>query len=124
MPANISPEFPLTIFYDGSCPLCAREMAFYRSRVSAARMIFVDISRPDFDAATYGRWRQEFMAALHVLDAGGHFFVGVDAFRALWLAMPDRFYPFLARLTGLPGVYLLARVGYRLFVRWRHLLPR
>lgn len=124
MSANISPDYPLTIFYDGSCPVCAREMAFYRSRVSTARMIFVDISRPDFDAAIYGRWRQDFMAALHVMDAGERFFVGVDAFRALWLAMPGRLYPFLARLTGLPGVHLLARGGYRLFARWRHLLPR
>jgi predicted DCC family thiol-disulfide oxidoreductase YuxK len=87
------------------------------------RLKFIDISRPDFEPSLYGRTRQEFMAAMHARDAAGKFYVGVDAFRALWLGMPGDFYPMLANLIALPGAYRLARAGYRVFARLRHLLP-
>ena len=35
----------LTVFYDGACPLCRREIAFYRRRRGAARIRWLDISR-------------------------------------------------------------------------------
>ena len=34
----------LTVFYDGSCPLCRREIDFYRRRRGAARIDWLDIS--------------------------------------------------------------------------------
>jgi predicted DCC family thiol-disulfide oxidoreductase YuxK len=121
--SDVRPENPLTVFYDGNCSVCSREMAGYRGRVSEGLLHFVDISQPDFDPTPYGRSRQEFMRLMHVMDARGRFFVGVDAFRALWRGMPGEFYPLLAALTGLPGVHLFARIGYHLFARLRHYLP-
>ena len=124
MTGDVRPIYPLTVFYDGGCPVCAREMACYRRRVCDGRLSFIDISQPDFDPTLYGRSRQEFMAQMHVMDTNGRFFVGVEAFRALWRGMPGVVYPFLATLAGLPGIHLLARVGYHWFARLRHYLPR
>lgn len=124
MMSKVRPIYPLTVFYDGGCPVCAREMACYKRRVCDGRLSFVDISQPDFDPTPYGRTQQEFMASMHVMDARGRFFIGVEAFRALWWAMPGRFYPFMANLAGLPGIHSLARMGYDLFARLRRYLPR
>jgi predicted DCC family thiol-disulfide oxidoreductase YuxK len=121
--ATMRPEYPLTVFFDGGCPVCSREMAFIRKQTSGAKLIFIDISRPDFDPAPYGRSRKEFMAKMHAMDAKGRFLVGVDAFRALWQTMPGTLYPCLAKLTGLPGIHALARLGYRVFARLRRYLP-
>ncbi|NDD03179.1 MAG: DUF393 domain-containing protein, partial [Betaproteobacteria bacterium] len=35
---------PLTIYYDGSCPLCRREIAFYKSNPDAAQLVWHDVS--------------------------------------------------------------------------------
>lgn len=123
MSNDARPQYPLTVFYDGSCPICSGQMADYRERTTAAVLRFVDISRPEFDASRYGRSRRQFMKMLHLMDAGGRFYVGVDALRLLWAALPDTPYRMLAALLGLPGIHLLARIGYRLLAPWRHYLP-
>lgn len=116
--------FPLTIFYDGSCPVCSREIAHYRVLNRAGRLDFVDISTASFDAAAWGLEQSALMRAMHVQDASGHLYLGVDALRALWLGLPGLRYRRLSQLLGLPGLHLLAVLGYWVFARFRHLLPR
>ena len=41
-----APAFPLQVFYDGSCSVCATEMDLYRRKEHGGRLIFVDISSP------------------------------------------------------------------------------
>ncbi|APG28322.1 hypothetical protein A7E78_10955 [Syntrophotalea acetylenivorans] len=116
--------FPLTVFYDGNCPVCSREIFHYRPLNRAGRLDFIDISAPSFDAAARGLDQAALMKAMHVQDAAGRLYLGVDAFRALWLGLPGLRYRCLSQLLGLPGVHLLAVLGYRVFARFRHLLPR
>ncbi len=118
----MSVSYPLTVFYDGACGVCSKEIAYYRS-LADQRIQFVNIAADDFDAASYGRTVAEFQAQLHARDAQGRFFTGVEAFRRLWEALPSPFYPLLSGFVGLPGIHLAARAGYALFARFRHLLP-
>jgi len=115
------PVFPLTVFYDGACIVCAREMARYRAMDREGRLLFVDVSVPEFDPAPYGMGRDEFMAQMHAMDSEGRVYRAVDAFRAIWQAFPAST---LCRLLGtviaLPGINSLARRGYALFARYRH----
>lgn len=121
----MAPAFPLKIFYDGSCLVCASEIAVYRRQNPQGRLIFVDISRDDFDAGAYGKELAAFMAQMHVRDAEGQFFTGVDAFLLIWQAYPvGSRYRLFGALLGLPGIKLLARFGYAVFARYRHLLPK
>jgi predicted DCC family thiol-disulfide oxidoreductase YuxK len=115
-------SYPLTIFFDGACAVCSREMAHYRG-VADQRVRFVDIAAPDFSAEDFGKTCADFQRELHARDADGNFFTGVEAFRRLWVALPSPFLHLLSALVGLPGVNLAARQGYALFARYRHLLP-
>jgi len=114
--------YPLTIFYDGSCGICSTEISYYRS-IADQRIDFVDIAAVDFIAESYDKQAEEFQKKLHACDADGHFFVGVEAFRRLWEALPSPVYPLLSTVVGLPGINLMTRVGYAAFARFRHLVP-
>ncbi len=116
--------FPLTVFYDGNCPVCSREIAHYRALNRVGQLCFVDISEPSFDAGAWALDRTELFKAMHARDAAGRLYFGVDAFRVLWLGLPGPRYRRLSRLLGLPGLHLLAVLGYWVFARLRHLLPR
>ncbi len=113
----------LTVFYDGGCRVCSTEMRHYRS-VADERVRFVDIAAVDFDPDKYGLSLEAFQKELHVRDAEGRFFTGVEAFRRLWEALPSPFYSLLSGLIGLPVINQAARAGYKVFARYRHLLPK
>lgn len=117
--------FPLRVFYDGACAVCAGEIDHYRRRDRVGRLVPVDISTADFDPHPYGISLEAFQYELHAIDRDGRVYRGVDAFWAIWQAFPDSV-PFriLAILVTLPIIRLLARAGYRGFARIRPYLPR
>ncbi|TLM65912.1 MAG: DUF393 domain-containing protein [Deltaproteobacteria bacterium] len=118
------PEFPLHILYDGACPVCSREIAYYRRLDRSARLVPVDISAPDFDPHRYGVPLAALMAELHAVDRRGAVYRGVGAFIAIWQAFPERrSCRWLAAIVSLPVVNGLARLGYRWFARVRPRLP-
>lgn len=119
------PAFPLQVFYDGACSICAAEMDLYRRREQCGRLIFVDLSSPDFDPAPYGITREAFLYEMHAIDWQGRVYRGVEAFWAIWHAFPSStWYGFLGTVLTLPGLNLLARLGYRGFARIRKYLPK
>ena len=113
----------LTVFYDGACGVCAREINHYRGIDTEGRLALVDISAADFDPAAHGRTLDQFMAELHVLTPEGEFLTGVAAFAAIWDRLPGAGFPFLASLVRFPLVSPLADLGYALFARFRRYLP-
>jgi len=119
------PAYPLQIFYDGSCSVCAAEMEIYRRKEHAGRLQFVDISAAEFDAGPYGITLEAFMYEMHAIDREKRVYRGVDAFRAIWQAFPTSTrYGLLGALVALPGVHLLARLAYWSFARARRFLPK
>ena len=122
---TVYPVFPLQIFYDGSCSVCATEVEHYGRKDRDGRLILVDISAPAFDPAPFGIPLAEFMYQMHAIDRSGRVFRGVEAFWAIWQAFPS------STLLGLCGVMIslplvnqLARLGYRIFAGLRGYLPK
>lgn len=108
----------LTVFYDGACPLCAREIAFYRRRKGADRLSWTDVAQlaPDQEAAP-GLSRADAMARFHVMDAQGNLISGGRAFAEI-MARLDGFSmigrvlrrePFASLLDGAYAVFLPLR---------------
>jgi predicted DCC family thiol-disulfide oxidoreductase YuxK len=111
----------LTLFYDGLCPLCSREIQHYRKRLPPEHTTYLDITAPGFDASAHGLDAKRVHEVMHV-KVDDRVYRGVDAFLALWDAIPS--HRWLARLARLPGVYSLLRAAYFLFARIRPWLPR
>jgi len=122
---RVKPQFPLRVFYDGSCPVCGSRVEGYGRKDRAGRLIPVDVSAPDFDPAPFAIPRADFMYQMHALDRSGRVYRGVDAFWAIWQAFPaSRFLGLCGVLVTLPLVNPLARLAYRVFARLRVYLPR
>jgi predicted DCC family thiol-disulfide oxidoreductase YuxK len=111
----------LTVFYDGLCPLCSREISHYRRRIPQGKALFVDITDPDFNASSHGLDLERAHRVMHV-KVGVDMCTGVDAFLAIWEAIPS--YRWLARLGRLPGIHAGLRLVYALFAWVRPWLPR
>ena len=115
---------PLTVLYDGACPLCRREIGVYRGLRplrSDSPVCFSDVS----DAALPlppGTTREQLLARFHVRGRDGELLSGARAFLALWAALPG--WRWLALLGRLPGAAWVMERGYRLFLRWRPTLQR
>ena len=66
----------LTIYFDGSCPLCRREIAFYKGNPDAAQLVWHDVSvnfqANDDSSLGDGLSCQRAMAFFHVRDAHGN----------------------------------------------------
>lgn len=75
---------PLTVWYDGACPLCTREIALMRRLDRAGRIDFVDVSE---DGAACPRDRTLLLARLHARE-NGVLLDGAAAFAAMWRAIP------------------------------------
>jgi predicted DCC family thiol-disulfide oxidoreductase YuxK len=112
---------PLTVLYDGACPLCRREISLYRGLQPIAPVCFSDIS----DASSPlppGTTREQLLARFHVRGQDGQLLSGAPAFLALWSVLPG--WRWLAVLGRVPGAVWVMEHGYRLFLRWRPMLQR
>jgi len=121
-PAKDAP--PLTVLYDGACPLCRREIGLYRGLQPLQPdmpVCFADVS----DAALPlppGTTREQLLARFHVRGRDGQLVSGAQAFLALWAALPG--WRWLARVGRVPGAAWVMERSYRLFLRWRPTLQR
>ena len=115
---------PLTVLYDGACPLCRREIGVYRGLQPLnpeQPVCFADVS----DAALPlppGTTREQLLARFHVRGHDGRLLSGAAAFLALWAALPG--WRWLALAGRLPGAAWVMERGYRLFLRGRPTLQR
>ena len=117
-------RYPLTVFYDGSCPLCASEMRALRKREHHGRLEFVDCSAPKFDDSVLAGTaisREDLMEHIHARDAHGRWFRGIDVLEAAYAAAGVTSMAAVLRSRGLRP--WLTR-GYSWIARNRRLLSR
>lgn len=113
---------PLTIFYDGACHVCSREINHYQRLDAAGKLQWVNIAAKDFNAKSYGLDPVAVNNVMHVRLPSGEIVTGVDAFVAIWNEFPN--YARLAKLIQTPVVYEISNVGYQIFARLRKFLPK
>ncbi|KFN47366.1 thiol-disulfide oxidoreductase DCC family protein [Arenimonas composti] len=125
--------WPLTIFYDASCPLCREEMHAIKAWDRGNRLRLRDASAPGFaDArcAAAGVDVPALMQAIHAVDGAGRWYRGVGVFElaygaaglhsvARMFAHPrlqplwERLYPWIARFRQ-----PLSRLGINRLYGW------
>lgn len=118
--SNVAPQAPpLTMLYDGACPLCRREIGIYRGLdplQSDAPVCFADVSDSALPLPP-GTTRAQLLARFHVRGRDGQLLSGAQAFLALWAALPG--WRWLALLGRVPGAAWLMERAYRIFLRCR-----
>ena len=114
MPEAMPPP-DLTIYYDGSCPLCRREIAFYRRLQPRERLLWLDVSA----GAPLGEDLscEVAMRRFHVREAGGRLLSGGVAFARLWRALPG--WRVLGWLCARPPMSWGLEWAYRAFLPLR-----
>lgn len=109
----------LTLYFDGGCPVCTREISFYRRRRGAERIQWVNLAECDDAALGSDLSREAAFARLHARRPDGTLLSGARAFAALWQALPA--FRLVGSVAALPGVVHGLEWGYRGFLRLRRL---
>lgn len=108
--------YPLTLLYDGACPVCSLEMDHLRERSTDGRLVFVDIAAPDFDAASLGLTPEVLDAEIHAVCADGTVRKGMEVLR---LAYEAAGLGWVLRPTAWGPLRPWFERGYRVFARHR-----
>lgn len=116
------PRAALTVFYDGACPLCRREIGLYRGQAGAEALSFIDVATAPPEALPAATSQTQLLSRLHVADEDGRLLSGAAAFFALWQRLPA--WRWLGRLGRVPAIVRAAEWGYRGFLRLRPALQR
>jgi predicted DCC family thiol-disulfide oxidoreductase YuxK len=110
-------EPKLTVYYDGACPVCSREIGFYRARRGAEAVAWVDASAcPEPDLGP-GLDRAGALARFHVRRPDGTLVHGAAAFLELWRRIPA--FAWAGRLLGRPATRAALERAYAAFLRFR-----
>ncbi len=116
------PAPTLTIYYDGSCPLCRREIAFYRRLPAAAQLDWVDVSAGNTPLGS-DLSCEAAMRRFHVRDnSKGQLLSGGAAFARLWRALPG--WRVLGWCFAWPPLSWALEAAYRAFLPLRPRLQR
>lgn len=110
----------LTVWFDGACTLCRREIAFLSRLDRARRIAFVDVSAGAPESCPIDR--ADLLARFHAQPANGPIVSGAAAFAAMWRVIP------ILKPIGLaatwPPMMRLLEMAYIAWLRLRPSLQR
>lgn len=119
MSKTTNSEQNFTVYFDGACPLCTKEIETYRKAKGADGLSWVDAANceksqlgPDLDA-------ERALARMHVRDESGKLISGAAAFAAIWERLPRT--RWLGRLMSIKPVLWVLEPAYSLFLKVRPL---
>lgn len=107
----------ITVYYDGKCGLCSKEIDHYRKIAPEGIFIWQDLTQSATELNQLGVSLSEGLKLLHARDRDGTLHIGVDAFLLIWKQLAR--WRLLAILVALPGICQMADMVYRLFAVWR-----
>ncbi|WP_284179489.1 DUF393 domain-containing protein [Rhabdaerophilum sp. SD176] len=113
--SDITPQGPdLTVWYDGACPLCRREIAAMRRLDRRQAIHFVDLADPESACPLD---RAVLLARFHAQERGREPVSGAAAFAAMWRSIP-LLRP-LGLLARIPAFLWLLEKAYLGFLGFR-----
>ncbi len=77
--------YPLTIYYDASCPICQQEVDLLKEFDRENKIELVDCSPAAF-VGKDGHSRESMMKLIHAKDATGNWLIGAPVFAAAYAA--------------------------------------
>ncbi len=107
----------ITVFYDGACGLCSKEIEHYKAIAPVEIFEWIDITRDFSVFESLGYQKADGLRALHALDHQRNMHIGVDAFILIWTQLKR--WRILGFFVSLPIIRHLAAFLYKHFANWR-----
>ena len=108
---NLKSKQPtITVYYDDQCPLCTREINFYKRKIEPKDAHWEAISNINEEKIDKGKALEK----LHVSDSNGNLFVGTDAFIEIWARIPQL--NKIAKVMKIPIFKIFLEIGYEIFL--------
>jgi predicted DCC family thiol-disulfide oxidoreductase YuxK len=111
----------LTLFYDGTCPLCQAEILFLSSRNQQGLLEFIDIHSERYDPAEVGVSCEQALAAMYGQYADGVLISGPTVFPEAYRRAN---LPLMAWVFSRKSFQPALRIGYHFFAKNRHAISR
>lgn len=112
----MSTHTKLTLFYDGFCPICQREIAWLQSRNHHNALMFQEIHAEDFDPSSLGVSLEDLMAEIHGVTEEGLLIKGIDVFYLSYQAVG---LAWLVAPLQWPWTRPICLRAYAIFARYR-----
>ena len=111
-----------TVYFDGECPLCSREIGFYQLQEGACSINWVDVTKVNLKDYPHGLTKEKALARFHVITVKGKLVSGGEAFSSLWLSLPR--FNLVGQLFKVRPFALTLEIVYKIFLFCRPLLQR
>jgi predicted DCC family thiol-disulfide oxidoreductase YuxK len=116
----MSNTYPISIYYDRSCPLCNQEMSRLKQHDHAGNLLLIDCSADNYVSPEDAPAKAEMMRLLHVRTADGSWVIGVPAFS---LAYAGVGFHFVSDWLDKRYINRLMTHLYPLIARRRYIFP-
>jgi predicted DCC family thiol-disulfide oxidoreductase YuxK len=107
----------ISVFFDGKCNLCSKEIDYYQRIAPKNTFNWVDITKTPGELDKFEIKLLDGLRLMHVADSRGNIFTGVDAFIIMWKQI--KYWKILGLFVSLPIVKQIANLLYRYFADWR-----
>ena len=107
----------ITVYYDGKCGLCSKEIQYYQRISPKDRFIWLDIASQPHHLDKVHLTQEQALRRLHVNSPKAGLVQGVEAFCVIWRELPA--WRWLALLVSLPVIKQLATIAYNQFADYR-----
>ncbi len=107
----------LTLFFDGQCPLCEKEISHLKKRNYNDVIAFVDINAAEFSQTYPDMDWDALNERIHAIDESGEVYIGLDATHKAWSLVG---FPWLYASLRWPIIRFFADKAYLLFARNRY----
>ncbi len=107
-----------TVYHDGDCPLCNKEVKLMQKMDAANAIKWVDINQDKQALLDAGITHQQAMDRIHVADESLQMHTGVAGFLNIWKHLPyyRRLVPIIKHT---PFLLTIMEGGYRVFAKHR-----
>ena len=107
----------ISVFFDGKCNLCSKEIDYYQRIAPKNTFNWVDITKTPGELDKFEIKLSDGLRLMHVADSNGNIFTGVDAFIIMWKQI--KYWKILGLFVSLPIIKQIANLLYRYFADWR-----
>ncbi len=109
----------ISVYYDGKCGLCAKEINHYMKIAPLDKFEWVDVTESQDALTEHGISYAQSLKLLHVKDHDGTIYKEIRAFAVIWSNLNKWYWSVFACLIKLPIILQISNGLYRLFAAWR-----